>query len=116
MMLISYLNVFVSANYMQGYLNGKAYFFYDSRKETKLADVDFNMDKIDGYFIEYYRNGNMKSKIQYEDGRRHGECIFYYENGKMKLQSKYKKGERVGKSTVYNDKGKKIGRLDADNY
>ena len=55
-------------------------------------------------------------KIQYENGRRHGECIFYYENGKMKLQSKYKKGERVGKSTVYNDKGKKIGRLDADNY
>lgn len=109
-------NVFVSANYMQGYLNGKAYFFYDSRKETKLADVDFNMDKIDGYYIEYYRNGNMKSKIQYEDGRRHGECIFYYENGNKKLESKYKKGERAGKSTVYNEKGKKIGRLDADNY
>ncbi len=109
-------NVFVAANYMQGYLNGKAYFYYDSRKETKLAEVEFDMDKIDGYYVEYYRNGNMKSKIQYEDGRRHGECLFYYENGKLKLQSKYKKGERVGKSTVYNDKGKKIGRLDADNY
>lgn len=109
-------NLFVSANYMQGYLNGKAYFYFDTKKETLLADVDYKMDKIDGLYIEYYRNGTMKSKIQYEDGLRHGECMYFYENGKLKLSCKYKKGERVGKSTVYNDQGKKIGRLDADNY
>lgn len=109
-------NVFVSANYMQGYLNGKAYFYYNTTKETKLADVDYKMDKIDGYYIEYYRNGNMKSKIEYSDGEKHGECQYFHENGKLRLSSKYKHGKRSGKSTVYDENGKKIGKLDTDNY
>ena len=67
-------------------------------------------------FEEYYNNGNIKAKINYEDNLRNGDCTYYYENGKMRYQCKYKKGKRTGKATVYNDKGKKIGRLDADNY
>ncbi|MCQ2250491.1 MAG: DUF3352 domain-containing protein [Bacteroidales bacterium] len=109
-------NIFVSANYMQGYLNGKAYFYYNSNKETKLAEIDYNMDKIDGYYIEYFRNGNMKSKIEYKDGERHGDCQYFHENGKLRLTSKYKHGKRSGKSTVYDENGKKIGKLDTDNY
>jgi len=109
-------NIFVSANYMQGYLNGKAYFYYNTNKETKLAEIDYKMDQIDGYYIEYYRNGNMKSKIEYSDGQRHGECQYFHENGNLRLSSKYKKGKRTGKSTVYNEQGKKIGKLDTDNY
>ncbi|MCQ2252961.1 MAG: toxin-antitoxin system YwqK family antitoxin [Bacteroidales bacterium] len=109
-------NIFVTANYMQGYLNGKAYFYQDSRKQTLLAEVEYNMDKIQGYYIEYYPNGNMKAKIEYDKGVRNGECQYFWENGNVKMQMKYKKGERSGKSTVYNDKGKKIGKLDTDYY
>ncbi len=109
-------NVFVTANYMQGYLNGKAYFYYNSNKDLKLADIDYKMDKIDGYYIEYFRNGNMKAKIEYRDGEKHGECQYFHENGNIRFSSKYKHGKRSGKSTVYDEKGKKIGKLDTDNY
>lgn len=109
-------NIFATANYMQGYLNGKAYFFYNSGKDTKLADIDYKMDKIDGYYIEYYSNGNMKAKIEYSEGEKHGDCQFFHENGNLRLTSKYKHGKRCGKSTVYDETGRKIGKLDTDNY
>lgn len=109
-------NLFVSANYQYGMLNGTAYFYKDSPAQKLIAEANYNADELDGLYIEYYNNGNIKAKINYEDNLRNGDCTYYYENGKMRYQCKYKKGKRTGKATVYNDKGKKIGRLDADNY
>ena len=109
-------NLYVSANYQFGMLNGTAYFYKDSPSQKLIAEANYNTDELNGWYIEYYNNGNMKAKINYEDNLRHGDCTYYYENGKMRYQCKYKKGQRVGKATVYNDKGKKIGKLDADNY
>lgn len=109
-------NLFVSANYQYGMLNGTAYFYRDSPGQKLVAEANYDADNLEGWYIEYYNNGNIKAKINYEDGERNGDCTYYYENGKMRYQCKYKKGKRTGKATVYNDKGKKIGRLDADNY
>ena len=109
-------NLFVSANYQYGMLNGTAYFYKDSPNQKLIAEANYNADELDGLYVEYYNNGNIKAKINYEDNLRNGDCTYYYENGKMRYQCKYKKGKRTGKATVYNDKGKKIGRLDADNY
>ena len=88
----------------------------DKHSDCSVNEAPAHPVKLNGYYIEYYNNGNIKAKIYYENGRRHGDCTYYYENGNMRYQCKYKKGERSGKAVVYNDKGKKIGKLDADNY
>ena len=108
--------LFATANYQYGMLNGTAYFYRNAPGQKLMAEATYSADELNGYYIEYYNNGNIKAKIYYENGRRHGDCTYYYENGNMRYQCKYKKGERSGKAVVYNDKGKKIGKLDADNY
>jgi len=109
-------NLYATANYQSGHLNGIAYFYHDSPSQKILAQANYIGDKLNGEYVEYYLNGNVKVRIEYESNKRNGECIYYYENGNKRYECKYKNGKRSGKATVYNDKGKKIGRLDADNY
>lgn len=33
--------------------------------------------------IEYYENGQVKSEILFENGKRHGVVKYYYENGNV---------------------------------
>ena len=41
----------------------------------------------DGEHIEYYDIGDISSKCNYIDGKRHGELIYYYPSGD--ISSKY---------------------------
>ncbi|MCQ2974195.1 MAG: toxin-antitoxin system YwqK family antitoxin [Bacteroidales bacterium] len=107
-------NLYATANYKNGKLNGIAYFYLDKPQQIKMAEAEYDNDELNGTYTEFYNTGVVKAKIMYEDGRKHGEAIYFYENGNPKMQCKFKKGERSGKSVVYDENGKKIGKLNMD--
>ena len=52
---------------------------------------------LDGEYIFYYPNGNIKRKILYEDGLANGEYIEYNINGDVIAQGKLSNDERTDK-------------------
>ncbi len=44
-----------------------------------------------GYWIERYRNGNLKNQGEYECGRKIGRWIYYFENGQIAKIENFKK-------------------------
>jgi antitoxin component YwqK of YwqJK toxin-antitoxin module len=50
---------------------------------------NYHNDKLDGEYIEYYENGNIKIKTYYYYNKLHGEYIEYYENGNIYLKTNY---------------------------
>ena len=51
---------------------------------------------VDGQWLWYYENGNIRSKVNYRHGFKHGLFQYYYKNGNIKIQGKYKKDKRIG--------------------
>jgi antitoxin component YwqK of YwqJK toxin-antitoxin module len=52
--------------------------------------------KVDGQWLWYYENGNIRSKVNYRYGFKYGLFQYYYKNGNIKVQGKYKKDKRNG--------------------
>jgi antitoxin component YwqK of YwqJK toxin-antitoxin module len=79
-------------------------FQYDSTKSSRIGRVThfdlegelvalYELDKdglFEGYFIEYYLNGNLKQKGKFQKSVRIGEWIEFYPNGKIKTKKYYK--------------------------
>ena len=56
--------------------------------------------------IEYYDNGNIRTKIPLRNKLKHGEAIKYYRNGHVQFRINYQDGEKHGTSTQYYKDGK----------
>lgn len=54
---------------------------------------------------EFYKNGNLKSKIQFEKGLKNGKEIFFHENNKLKSESIYKNDTLEGVQRLYYSSG-----------
>ena len=63
------------------------------------------MPKADGLHIKYDKNGDIKSKIHYKNGKKHGPYETYSRGGCLETGS-YKDGEKHGKSESYYKNGK----------
>ena len=50
----------------------------------------------DGYWEEYYSNGNLSAKGHYKNGVRSGYWEQYYTNGNLWYKGSYKNGKKVG--------------------
>ncbi len=93
-------------NYVDGEVDGKAFFYFDKIPETKKAEMNFDKDLLEGLYTEYWPNGAVKAELEYKNGKLHGEAKYYYPTGKIKIEGKYKKGEKKGKWLYYDPKGK----------
>ena len=97
-------------NYKDGKVDGEAFFFYDDAKETKMVELTYDEDLINGVYLEFHENGAQKVTLNYEDGILDGEAEFYYKTGRTKIKGKYKKGRKKGKWYFYDAKGKLINK------
>ena len=53
----------------------------------------FGQDDIkQGLVIEYYESGEVKSKVNYVDGKEQGESTYYHKNGEIYKIENYKDG------------------------
>ena len=62
--------------------------------------------KQDGKWISFYKNGNIKSIINWKDGKLNGKAYEYYENGKVLREETYVNGEANGPAKSYHENGK----------
>ena len=103
-------NLKSSINYKDGKVEGIAFFFYDDKKEIKLAEINYQDDLINGLYQEFFENGAQKAKLNYEEGELHGDAEFYYKTGSIKIKGKYKNNNKKGRWFFYNQKGEVINK------
>lgn len=104
-------NLQSTVNYNNGQVDGDAYFYYDDDKNTKMAEVHYSNDLIDGPYMEYYENGAQKALLHYESGLLNGPAEYYYKTGRTKIKGKYKNGRKKGKWYFYDEKGNLINKI-----
>ena len=63
--------------------------------------------KIDGLSESYYENGQLEDKANWKDGKEDGLIEVYYENGQLKYKLNYKDGKQDGLIEWYDKDGKK---------
>jgi len=56
----------------------------------------FKNGKRDGFWLNYWKNGQLQSKINYKNGKLEGSWISYHDNGKLRDKGQYKDGLKEG--------------------
>jgi hypothetical protein len=89
--------------------------------QQTIEEGMYKDNKRIGIWKEYYCNNNMKSKMNYVNGRPTGEVILYYENGRVREEGTWTNNRWVGKyiyvnetgditEFVFDDKGKEVSK------
>ena len=75
--------------------------------------------QLDGKWTGWYRNGQIKSEINYKDGKQDGKWTGWYENGQIAYEANYINGKPDGKWTEWwgngqlkSERNYKDGKLD----
>lgn len=55
---------------------------------------------------EYYKSGQLKSKIRIKDGVKDGESEYFSENGIINARYNYENGKKNGSYEIYHENGK----------
>ena len=77
--------------------------YYPGNK--KQVSGTYKDGKREGYWVYYYKNGNIWSEGYFKNGKNEGKRTTYFENGKIRYEAFYKQDVRVGQWKFYNDKG-----------
>lgn len=75
------------------------------RYEREIVRYSDNHFVADGYYREFYPNGQKFAEGQYKDGRQDGAWTYWYDDGKVNRKANYKDGQPDGSWEVYNAEG-----------
>lgn len=75
------------------------------RYEREIIRFSDNHFVADGFYREFYPNGQKFAEGQYKNGRQEGTWTYWYDNGKENRKATYKNGQPDGSWTVYNIEG-----------
>ena len=73
--------------------------------EKRKGTTYYKGEPFTGEIFENYKNGQLKGKNYWEDGKRDGLEEVYYENGQLKVKKNYKDGKRDGLYEMYYENG-----------
>jgi antitoxin component YwqK of YwqJK toxin-antitoxin module len=77
-------------------------FYQDGKRMFCFAHTG---EELTGILEETYLNGQIKSKIRLQHGKREGICRQWHENGYLSFEGSYKEGVPDGKTTLWNETG-----------
>jgi len=86
----------------------------EMRCERQIARFSDNHLEADGFYREYYRNGQMFAEGQYRRGRQQGEWTYYHENGTVNRKVTFDGGLPNGQVDVYRADGTLMAKRDFD--
>ncbi len=66
--------------------------------------------EADGFYREYYPNGQKFVEGQYKDGHQEGTWTYYHDNGKVQRTVTYSNGQPDGSWDVYNAEGAVVAK------
>ncbi len=81
--------------------------FYAVTDGTLESEGDFENNKRNGDWINYYPNGNISSKGEYENDVPAGKWVYYFDDGKVNSTGEYLGGQRQGYWSAFNSSGEK---------
>lgn len=88
-------------------------FLWASIKQLNADQVSEEMESTvtesrlkDGTVDTYDDFGNLKTRVNYENGYKHGISYLFYKNGQVQLAMPYRRGDREGISRKYYESGK----------
>jgi antitoxin component YwqK of YwqJK toxin-antitoxin module len=73
--------------------------------DGKVEEGIYTDNKKIGKWTEYFCNGNLKSRIEFQNGRPDGYAIMYNENGKISEEGTWKNNRWVGPYKLYYENG-----------
>ena len=80
------------------------------RVEREIARYSDNRYVADGYYREFYPNGEKFAEGQYKSGRQEGTWTYWHDNGQECRQVAYKNGQPDGGWDVHNPDGAVIAK------
>lgn len=87
-------------------------YFYKSIMRAYLEELNYN--ELDGVYITYHPNGQIKRKFKIEDGKLNGVSLKYHDNGVIQCIEKYKNNKLHGNILEYNNYGLIIFKYEYD--
>jgi antitoxin component YwqK of YwqJK toxin-antitoxin module len=101
--------------YNEGVLHGQRTVYYIPEiiedKSIKIALVENYINGIkQGEQIEYFEDGTIKSKFNFDNGQKTGKCVTNQINGKPMMVENYKNGKLHGYCYGYDESGKELGK------
>jgi predicted ATP-dependent endonuclease of OLD family len=94
---------FLKVGFIWGKDKGKCYSIIQKKK--KYSRQFFLDDSWEGKQEFYYKNGQIKTILQYHHSRANGKSTLYYENGKIKRETNFLNGKRDGFDRIYTEEG-----------
>lgn len=88
----------------QKYADGKV------RTEREIAKYSDNRLVAEGFYREYYPNGEKFAEGQYEQGRQTGKWTYYHDNGTVARTVNYVQGQPDGQLELHNPEGAVIAK------
>jgi uncharacterized protein YdhG (YjbR/CyaY superfamily) len=75
---------------------------------TRLDHINASYPKKNGEFVEYYKNGGIKSEGKYKNSVMHGSWKFYRLDGSVMRTGSFANGEQSGTWTTYDKNGRVV--------
>ncbi len=101
-----YGNLTEKRNYKDGEIDGERIFFYG--QTGKICQKSLYKDgKRNGFYTQYYVNGNINSQGYFVDGEKEGEWKTFYPDGQLSAVNFYREGKYQGVQNYYSSEGKK---------
>lgn len=94
-------------NYNKGKKQGK-FKLFSGKDGILLEEETWSNNVKDGAFNAYYITGSLRIKMNYTKGKMHGNFENYYEDGTLWNKGQYQDDFRNGTWTTYNREGKEI--------
>ena len=65
-------------------------YYKTGEKESEGISTSEHVLKAYGIYTSFYKNGNKKSTVTFEDNAvKNGECVYWYENGDLRFEGQY---------------------------
>jgi antitoxin component YwqK of YwqJK toxin-antitoxin module len=74
-------------------------------RKTRTTSKVIKKNIKDGLNLSYYPSGELKSEINYKNGKKDGIGKWYFKSGKLKYQGTWKNGMQEGNESVYYESG-----------
>ncbi len=87
------------------------WFFYDRQDSTIISKQHYLNDTLNGYFENYWFNGQISEKGFYKKGILDSLSVSYWENGERRAEINYTNGILNGITTTFNTRGEITSRI-----
>ena len=103
--------ILISCNYYSGSSDKTVCVETDAQIINDIVYLPNETKPFKGNNLCKYENGQIKSEVNYKDGKPDGKVIDWYENGQIETEEKYKDGKLDGKATYWHENGKIKGKV-----